>query len=858
MADEIVDAAETGEETLSEFDPSKLPLGTFAAFNVSDQPMWTTIPGESQIEDQYQKAIKAMVSAAAIADNVARRIEIQGAWMLELLDRGFHNIKPQSDGWNISGLPGTGRYQNLGPYGSCLANGSHPTNVIGEKNDIIVACLTRELAESKFVPECPGDPDDEVYADTADSMRNFIADENKYGKRQAEVARFFCTDETAVSYVRPVADAQRWGYEDAEESVVPESQDLPPEPKATSKRPKMRVCMDVYGKLSRKVPMMARDQSAMQFQMLAWESDIAQAKSTYTWVADKITAGDLGIAEIKLDRLARQSIRLAVQAYYGTGDSLARDVTETYVWFRPGFYMDDSCPKPCRAWFWENFPKGMLCVYASDVLCYVRNEGMDEVLNIFHAHTGNGQNRRALTESYAGPQLRLNTLVDLWDEFCRKEVPRVGADKDVWNVPALRASSVRVASIEPCIAPVGRPLADTLVAFPQPSHVPTMPDFIMWLSGPLAEQLTHATQSLSGSQDANDPDQTATESKLKDHSSMTAFGESWKEICEGFAVADTQGVSWVARVLPETEKFDSDFPGKGRIQAEVGKLKMGAGKARANGEASFPQSWAEREQAWDKVMAAAEANPQGVAAGIVGNPITLAGMKPFLPKGMVIPGVAAVEKQQGEFDVLLRTAPVDNPQFIQAQQMVAQLTPLVQMGTEEMQQMQAQGIPPDPQKAQLLQQAQQQLQQAQQALQTMQPQISSVPVRPTDNDAVEMQVCDEMINGAVGRRLGSSKVPEDMAAYANLVMHFNQHEAQAKQKAMQNVKPTPAKVSINIDPSKLDPSAEAGALALAGVPSNPAEANQGGMHEYTTTEKGVGPSGSEIERTVSVTGKPLQ
>ena len=284
---------------------------------------------------------------------------------------------------------------------------------------------------------------------------------------------------------------------------------------------------------------------------------------------------------------------------------------------------------------------------------------------------------------------------------------------------------------------------------------------------------------------------------------------------------------------------------------------MGSGKARASGDANFPQSWAEREAAWDKAMQSAEANPAGMVAQIVNNPLTMAGMKQFLPKGMQVPEADSVEKQRAEFDILLRTAPVDNPQFIKAEQAVAKLTPLVQMGMQEAQMVAAQGLQFDPQKAQMLQQAQAMLQQAQQAVQTLPPIISSVPILPTDHDATEALVCDQMINSPIGRRYANSKDPKTQAAFQNLVMHYNTHVENAKQKAMADVKPVTPKVSMTIDPSKLDPSAEAGALALAGIPVNPAEAQQGGMHELSTTEKGIGPSGSEIERTVKVAGKPL-
>ena len=62
---------------LDEFDPSSLPLGTFAAFDVSDEPLWTNQDGEYQLNQEQKNVIKAMVDAAARADSLPHRIEVQ-------------------------------------------------------------------------------------------------------------------------------------------------------------------------------------------------------------------------------------------------------------------------------------------------------------------------------------------------------------------------------------------------------------------------------------------------------------------------------------------------------------------------------------------------------------------------------------------------------------------------------------------------------------------------------------------------------------------------------------------------------------------------------------------------------------
>jgi hypothetical protein len=524
-------------------------------------------------------------------------------------------------------------------------------------------------------------------------------------------------------------------------------------------------------------------------------------------------------------------------------------------------YMDDSCPKPLRSWFWQTFPKGILVVYLGEQLGFVRNESMEETLTEFHARTGKGQNRRALTESYAGPQLRVNVLVDLWDEFCRKEIPRVGLASEVWNVDAIRASSVRVGAQEPFLLgaiPAGHTAMESMVPFPMPTHQATLPDFIMWLTGPLAEQLTHAQQGVAGSQDANDPTQTATEADMKDENARSSFGETWKDILDGFAQMTTQAVSWNARVQPEEAKFDTTFPGRGRIQAQMKDLKMGSAIARADGSANFPESWSDRQKVWNQMMNEAPSNP--TIASWLSDPRNVAAMKEFLPKNMILAGVDAVEKQQAEFDILLKTPPVDNPAFLQLQQQIQQIEPLVQQGMAEEQKMAAIGAQMDPQKAQALQQAQTQLQQMQQQLQQTPPQISSVPILPTDNDPVEALVTLGLINGAEGRRLASSQEPEDKLIFQNLNLHYQTHSQNAAKKALQNQQPVPPKTSITVAADKLPPAEQASALQKLGIAADPASIQQDqdlAPHEVTTKEKGVGPSGSEIERTTSVVGKSL-
>ena len=273
-------------------------------------------------------------------------------------------------------------------------------------------------------------------------------------------------------------------------------------------------------------------------------------------------------------------------------------------------------------------------------------------------------------------------------------------------------------------------------------------------------------------------------------------------------------------------------------------MKTGAGVARADGMSDSPTSWADRQAAWEKTMS----DPDPAMAPIKSDPQNMAAAKRFMPPGMVLPGVDAVEKQQAEFDILLKTAAQDNPQFIKIQQ-------LVQQGSAALQQTVETGQEPDPQQVQALQQGQQMLQQTP-------PMISSVPVRGdgSENDAVEALICLRMMNSAEGRRLASSKDPDDQAHFANLHLHWQQHQTSAAKQAAQNQQPIQPKTSLTVAVDKLDPQAQTSALQKMGVATTPEaiqQQNQLAPHEVTTTERGVGPTGSEIERKTSVVGKSI-
>jgi hypothetical protein len=117
------------------------------------------------------------------------------------------------------------------------------------------------------------------------------------------------------------------------------------------------------------------------------------------------------------------------------------------------------------------------------------------------------------------------------------------------------------------------------------------------------------------------------------------------------------------------------------------------------------------------------------------------------------------------------------------------------------------------------------------------------------------------MNSPEGRRLKyAPHGSQEQLAFQNLELHWQQHQTAATKLAMQNQQPIQPKTSLTVAVDKLDPQAQTSALQKMGVATTPEAIQQQNdlqPHEVTTTERGVGPTGSEIERKTSVVGKSL-
>src|SRR5581483_511882 len=103
--------------------------------------------------------------------------------------------------------------------------------------------------------------------------------------------------------------------------VVPETEGVAEqggEIETPQARPRIREVVGVYGKLEHKTAIVTTNGKKSPYDQLYEELHVATLRAMYPWVADKITGGDNGFAEVILDRMARCSIKLALRGTFST------------------------------------------------------------------------------------------------------------------------------------------------------------------------------------------------------------------------------------------------------------------------------------------------------------------------------------------------------------------------------------------------------------------------------------------------------------------------------------------------------------------------------------------------------------
>lgn len=838
-------------------DPEAVP-GKYASIDVSPFPMF----GPDQL-GTYKSAVEDLTQSATRTDSSSRIFEILQVWEARLFSRGYQFLLAGNKGWGLFGGAGRATPNSIMAEGN--ARRLFPVNVYGARQDKITAAGAREVPGLKFAPKDPNSPPDQTMADESDKYLKVWLLDSDIKSLVARIWRFFYTDGSTVLWTRSVADQQRWGTEKPDQDKVygaPEDQGVTPETEmqddtpptgaqdetdgddaggANTEQPSTEqpaVCeiTTAHGVLESKKPIYCDEIHDMGYVRIATETDVDILRERYSWIEDKITAGQsVAGSSDQYDRMARINVRLAVQNSSASGETFEKDATETHTWFRPSQYRMIK-DKAVRSVFYKNFPDGLRVTHAGSELAFVRNESMDNHIVIVHSKDGDGQNRRSIGNNYLPLQKILNQNIGLLVRYFVACVPRRFAAEGPLDVAAMNQQSNDPSIITPVILESGQTIQGLTGIENVPQPTTGLMEFVQWLVDGGPEAMDGATPTMFGNGDVG----TVGESQLNRDQSLQVYSAPWAQTCVGLAKCATQA----AKAASKNRKTNirSRTPGQGRLTVELSNMQGDALCYAVSLE--IPQTLAEQEAQTAELV---EKSPQvQIYKAIVDDPMNL----PFFSQmpslsGLNIPGLDAVEKQQGEFELLMESAPLDNP-ALQEWPQYAQWQQLQKVVTE------GEGHPEaeTPQGQAVLQQAKQALAQLVPPVPVM---VSSVQVAQdgSENHAVEAAVVLAELNSPVGRKLKNGD-PEQQQIFQNLKLHWQEHAAMAKK--LTPVPPLMPKVSVTAALDKAPAAVQAQGWQALGIQAEPddfAEANELVPHEVTVEKEGVDANGVPVKQKIS-------
>ena len=821
-----------------------------------------------EFEDDEINAIKALNRKTSMKDMPSRREQLVRVWEARLFDRGFQHLIPrQNGGWEIPAI-GSG----YGP-GEDEDRSQWEIDIYSSYRKIICAALTREVPGVLFEPADQDEDADITAAASADKLKSKICRDNRMKDLQGECARFLWTDGIAVHFSRYMLDAQGFGFEpppkgdvpedeetgeaataidggtDESESVgnqdsegrdadeVPESEEDADNDKrvdeeenaesgpAENGTPRGHELIGVGGALNWKLPIKANCLAQCEYARYSWEQPESLAKAQYPDKADEIkpsrSGSDSGSGGDDLERLARINVMLGVEDNYITEDSAVYDVTMQKFFYRPSALFDIP-QKDIRHRLIAKCPKGLYVTMAGEVFCEGRNASMDDHLAITFADAGDGVHRPGLGTPLIAPQKILNTCAELAYEYFVHGVPMTYMDDEMFDTEAIRDQENLVGGIRPFEAtgtqvdgiywfreePV--PFPEQLIAFTQ------------WLMEGVAQLMSGAYPALfGGDTGAND---TGTGIQIARDQALGRLGLPWRNIKETTAVVTRQTVQMLANNREGVIKLGGDDKGVVNVMDLKGNY-----LCFPDTDENIPETWTQKSNRFAAIVTDAATNP--FFQQLLDSPKNLKLVQQMSGfKDLDIPQLVSFEQQLGETAILFKGRPAPNPALTELESQIEQLTTEVAEATNAMKM-----IPPqmDPATGQVvpaqpppeLTQASQKLQQLQQQAQSLPPLVSTYPIDETDDDDVHALTCLEILRSPKGRAMKNG-TKKDQNAWANLKLHWQEHEASKAKKAaaaaQAGAKPAkPPSLSANV--KDLPPKEAAQLLLQAGINSSPSD-----------------------------------
>jgi len=487
-----------------------------------------------------------------------------------------------------------------------------------------------ETVEGYICPECNANLSDEAFSNAV---------EDSYGPGEDEVEVLDVIDN--LGPICPECGALL-------DENLEKQQVLIPRLIGVTKKPKSRICMEVYGNLYVKVANYAKKQADTPYLIQTFDTHYANVIEQFEHLRDKLSVGSNnaggGISGYdSYDTAYRANVQ------YG-GQTPEGQVTVRNSWLRPASF--NVLPEADYNKLKTKFPSGCYVTFVNDYCAQYCNESLDDVWTLSRNPTSDYLTHEPMGELVTNVQDIINDLISLTLQSIEHATTQMWADPSVVDFEGQSQIEANPGMITAVKAAAGKNISDAFFASTAAKLPPEVFSFFRIVQE-LGQFASGAMPSLFGGAQVNKTSRTASEYAMQKGMALQRLQTPWKMLTNLWKDAFGKVIPAYMKLMQEDERIVTKDKSSGNyintflIRAEMaGKI----GEIELEGSDQLPIS---DEQKAETIMRLMELNQQEIQLALA-DPDNL----PFVRKVVKIPefklpGEADRIKQYDEINMML-------------------------------------------------------------------------------------------------------------------------------------------------------------------------------------------------------------
>lgn len=414
----------------------------------------------------------------------------------------------------------------------------------------------------------------------------------------------------------------------------------------TTKHPKSRVCMEVYGGLFVKVPIWARNQPDCPYLIWSYETHFANVLEHYPELRDKIQMGS------STYDLYEQWGRTSPQY---RGEHPVHNVTVRNCWLRPSSF--NLLPEDEAEEMKKKFPDGCKVVVVNDQVAAACNESLDDCWTLTYNPLSDFIHFDPIGLMLVSVQDITNDLISLTCQTVEHGIPQTFADPKVLNFKSYKESEVLVGGIYPATPKAGKPLSEGFYEVRTATLSQEVLPFAQKVQE-MGQMVSGALPSLFGGQMAGS--RTASEYSMSRNQALQRLQTTWKMLTMWWKDTFGKVIPLYIVEMKDDEKqvkkdefgnFINVFIRRAELEGKIGSVELEANE-------NLPISWNQQK---DEIMELFKMGNEEIIATLA-SPENL----PYIKKAIgltnyIIPGEDDRQKQYEEIQQLINSEPIVMP-----------------------------------------------------------------------------------------------------------------------------------------------------------------------------------------------------